>query len=598
MQLDNAAPVEGRVLGVEASLDPQAAPPTVLVERAGEVQVLPLARVRGVVLRDGQAATDVSFFLDVSRTEHSRTTLTLRLAEGQHDLQVRYLAPSPTWRVSYRLVANNEGQAQLVGWGIFDNTLNEDLEDVTLTLLSGRPVSFQYALYETRTPPRPQVADDPTAQESVAGNPLLLESLSAITHELRTPLTSIRGYIDLLDRGLMGGLSNEQRDAVRVIRQQTQRMGDQLSSMLSLVRLRDSDDTPPPVSYRTGPLGDLKVSGSYFLPVLMGNAEQEYLVYRAPTPVSVRRGQSALVPIITAEVPYKSLCVYNGAKMPNHPLVVWRLRNTTGVALEQGPVTVVEQGQYRGEALLRFAGVDDAIQIPFALEFGVLVREEGETLPRRPWDVRFDAAQRRAVMRWAHVTEQRYLLTSRVARTITLLIETRDPDPGEYEGMPPATEAADGHSRWAVVVHGGESAAFTVRVRRLSTEVEDVTAWTADTVADLERASVLDAPRVALLRRLLAANVQRNDAAQRLAALQVSEQQLNARQEQLRLNLQALGGTGREATLRDRLLDDLEASEDERRAIATTRSALEQQARTASIEQQSVLATLFGATGA
>ncbi len=64
--------------------------------------------------------------------------------------------------------------------------------------------------------------------------------------------------------------------------------------------------------------------------------------------------------------------------MPNHPLRVWRLRNTSDVALEQGPATLVRNGQYLVEGLMCFAGVIDDIQIPYAHEFGILVTENIE----------------------------------------------------------------------------------------------------------------------------------------------------------------------------------------------------------------------------
>src|SRR5205814_9236442 len=48
----------------------------------------------------------------------------------------------------------------LQGWGLFDNQLDEDLEDVALTLVAGMPVSFRYRLYEPHTPERPLIADE------------------------------------------------------------------------------------------------------------------------------------------------------------------------------------------------------------------------------------------------------------------------------------------------------------------------------------------------------------------------------------------------------------------------------------------------------
>ena len=43
---------------------------------------------------------------------------------------------------------------------MFDNRLEEDLEDVLVTLVAGQPISFQYDLYISHIPQRPIVQDE------------------------------------------------------------------------------------------------------------------------------------------------------------------------------------------------------------------------------------------------------------------------------------------------------------------------------------------------------------------------------------------------------------------------------------------------------
>ncbi len=596
VQRGDGEPIEGRIVGVEASLTNPEQPSALVLQHEFELYVIPLPELRGLTLRDERAAQDVQFFLDVSRTEQTRTTLTVRLASGNHDLELSYSAPSPTWRVSYRLTSDDNGHARLVGWGIFDNTLDEDLDNVELTLISGRPVSFTYELAETRVPSRPQVADDPSMLDQVAGDRGTAEAISTLTHELRTPLTSIRGYADLLGRDAIGPLSEQQRSFVNVIKENAGRLIEQLNSLFDLVRIRDHDNpTLPGYLYRSGPLGDLKVSSSYFLPVQMGNAEQSSLTYRAPTPISARRGQAALVPIIDAEMAYEELCVYNGAKMSNHPLLVWKLRNTSGVALEQGPVTVTAAGRYLGEGLVRFTGVDDEIQLPYALEFGLLVSEEREHLPRVLQGVVFKSDERWAEVSWYHSMRTCYQLTSNVRRAITVLVEHRDPQRGEYFEMPTPAEAREGHTRWSVAVLAGESAALEVQEREIRMQHADITTWGADEIAELREAGGLNDHTYEQLQRLLALAQEREAAAAHRSALDAELVQLLDLQEQLRKNLAALGDSEREIALRNRLIDDLEASEERRRAIAAARRELDQQEQARETRQQALLDEIFGA---
>ena len=94
----------------------------------------------------------------------------MRLTPGEHDLSLSYVAPAPSWRVSYRLVVEGEGErekegggernALLLGWGIFDNRLEEDLKEISLALVAGMPISFVYDLLTPVTPERPEIRDE------------------------------------------------------------------------------------------------------------------------------------------------------------------------------------------------------------------------------------------------------------------------------------------------------------------------------------------------------------------------------------------------------------------------------------------------------
>lgn len=90
VQRGDGSSIDGRIVGVEASLANAEQPPTVVLQRELELLTIPLSELRGLTLRDERAAQDVAFFLDMSRTEQSRTTLTVRLASGEHDLELSY----------------------------------------------------------------------------------------------------------------------------------------------------------------------------------------------------------------------------------------------------------------------------------------------------------------------------------------------------------------------------------------------------------------------------------------------------------------------------------------------------------------------------
>ncbi len=63
------------------------------------------------------------------------------------------------------------------------------------------------------------------------------EFISLVSHELRTPMTSVRGYADMLEKGLVGELNSQQREFVESIRRNVERMRVLVSDLLDISRI-------------------------------------------------------------------------------------------------------------------------------------------------------------------------------------------------------------------------------------------------------------------------------------------------------------------------------------------------------------------------
>ena len=72
------------------------------------------------------------------------------------------MAEAPVWKSSYRLVFDEarKDEALMQGWAVVENTSESDWEKVTLTLASGRPISFIQDLYTPLYVPRPVVQSE------------------------------------------------------------------------------------------------------------------------------------------------------------------------------------------------------------------------------------------------------------------------------------------------------------------------------------------------------------------------------------------------------------------------------------------------------
>ena len=64
---------------------------------------------------------------------------------------------APIWKTTYRVVLDDKGTPFFQGWAIVDNVSEEDWTDVSLSLVSGTPVSFVQRLQQPYYRHRPVV---------------------------------------------------------------------------------------------------------------------------------------------------------------------------------------------------------------------------------------------------------------------------------------------------------------------------------------------------------------------------------------------------------------------------------------------------------
>ncbi len=74
--------------------------------------------------------------------------------------------------------------------------------------------------------------------------------LSSFSHELRTPLTSLVGYINLLSRGTLGDLNEEQQQAIEVLERNCDTLSRQINNLVYLQEYRASQLKLIPLSLR------------------------------------------------------------------------------------------------------------------------------------------------------------------------------------------------------------------------------------------------------------------------------------------------------------------------------------------------------------
>jgi len=105
----------------------------------------------------------------------------------------------------------------------------------------------------------------------------------------------------------------------------------------------------------------------------------ELFEYRISKPVTIKRKQSALVPIVSKDVKGKRILLYEQSQHEKNPMACLEITNTAGVTLEQGPITIFYQDGLAGEAMLPFLNQEETRLLAYALEQGVIVDKETES---------------------------------------------------------------------------------------------------------------------------------------------------------------------------------------------------------------------------
>lgn len=509
--------IRGRMLG----LDEDAQRPTIsLLTQDDEVQTFLLKALRSVRLLDSTCKNDLLYFLDASMEREREATITIRLNDGPHELVAYYLAPAPTWRVSYRLIGEKleegtAGRAVLQGWGIFDNQL-EDLDDVRVTLVAGQPISFVYELAESLIPERPHVRDE----SRVAPGPIEYEQMYEISEDLEAPAF----------RRAPGGKA--------------------AAPMMAAARMGKLASAPPPPPPRT----ETRDAGETF----------QYIV---TTPVSVKRGESALVPILSIALRYERELLYNQSKLANHPVAALRFTNESDLTLERGPVTFIEDDDYKGEAVLSFSKPGETLYLPYSVELSIQIRESQQR-SRQMRSVRLEGA---FLVYEEYETEQvEYEVTNRGSeeRVVTIEAERR---PGAELVETAAPDAQDQRFyRWRIPTKANAATKFSTQQRTLvyrRTELEHLDE-TRLNLSDLRNKGLLDEANYEKLRQIFDLSKAVKELEARQAQLSARRSQILEEQEQYRRNLTALRGDGgKEGALRDRILQQLEASQNQLNAV-------------------------------
>ncbi len=119
-----------------------------------------------------------------------------------------------------------------------------------------------------------------------------------------------------------------------------------------------------------------------------GGEAGSFFQYSLSLPVSLARQESAMLPIVGQDVEGRRVSIYNEASQPKHPMHGLKLKNSTGLTLMGGPITLFEAGSYAGDAQIDSLPAGAERLLSFALDLETEVAPAARGVPERLVSVR------------------------------------------------------------------------------------------------------------------------------------------------------------------------------------------------------------------
>ncbi|MCR9140879.1 MAG: hypothetical protein NXI24_01305 [bacterium] len=490
-------------------------------------------------------------------TIHSR-------GSGERRLILGYAIEAPVWKTSYRILlpersalaggrraddSASAGALRLQGWALVDNPHDEDWDDVRLSLVAGLPVSFTHDLYSPRYQQRPEIAVDRGvaygAPEVQAGSPPAPPKRMK-AKSMAPPGGPAMASMDLME---IGEFSEEPDEIV--------------SGFPGHLSLGGIDDSFAP---------DVDVSGGE---LDGGNA----YVYHLEHPVSVGRGQSALVPILAADFEGERVALYSPQIRATNPMACILLKNSTDSTLEGGPATVFDQESYAGEGMLKLFKPGETQFVPYAVELGCRIARDNESIERGVYrslivNGAWSMFHRRLALAIYKIDNRAnpYPLELFIEHDIRhgwSLADAAAGDPGialDSDGLSEVVgelhESTPEHYRFRMSVPAGETVRFIVREMGEYTNNHNIGALDRDSLSAFAARGYLDEATRKLIEELIGLQSRAAELKRELRDCESESQNLSAGQERLRENLKSFSGRADEEDLRKRYLTQFKQDED------------------------------------
>ncbi|MEM7183247.1 MAG: hypothetical protein AAF518_20210 [Spirochaetota bacterium] len=425
---------------------------TVLIDN-GETLLIPLSNIFSFSFKDDKITKELKFILGLVNKEETNAYLLIRLNDTEHNLRISYATPSPTWKMSYRINTSKDNLLTLSGWCIFENTYGEDLNEISLTLTSGMPISFIYPLYHSNLPKRLQIKEeDRTIKNPIEFEENIDDFYGGDDFSYREREEELAAQQATMREAALRVMDNEQ---VEIELSPDEKLRKEL-----LENLEESDLFSDSILENTEMDEKFIKEGQ-----IITSAKEETFEYKFQEPVSVGRGQSAMIPLFSEELKYKKELIFNEEKYSSHPVFVIRFSNSTGYVLEAGPVTIFDNLNYSGESIIKISPDGTGSVLSYAVDLSIHIKRN-RYLTKQIHSISFDKGN--FITKVYHIATCHYFILNNSNTPKSLFVEHNKNKGFELFDTKEFTEETVEEYRFVLEVSRRSKANFIVKERFLS----------------------------------------------------------------------------------------------------------------------------------
>ncbi|MFX1485869.1 MAG: hypothetical protein ACFFBS_01965 [Promethearchaeota archaeon] len=531
----NGEKTQGRVLGIETTVEVEDKVKRnidhIVLLKDDSIITVKLSDIKNLAIMDEDVKRDLAYFADIisdSKKEELKSVTILFEGEGERDAVISYMIEVPVWKTSYRLIIF-EDRTVLQGWAIVDNILDEDWDGVGLSLVAGLPISFRHDLYTPRYVVRPEVE----VEERLGVAPVELEEGAEAAER-----AEMKAYA-LADRPAPVGGPGLAKKARAFRSAMEPRMDRAIETVETIAEAKEAG---------------------------------EFLVYNVTVPVTVKRNQSALVPILTSDVDGKKVLVYQEHARRGNPIMCLELTNNSDLTLESGPVTVYDGGVYSGECMLPFMAEGEKRLLPYAVDLETTVTRE---------DRMKDESVHKVIVRgpvveslYYRAREAKYKIRNKTDENKEIIVEHEKEHGFEPVDMEKPSEETASYYRWRIAVDSKETTEFVVKLRRLISSSLSVVGITSSVLEFYLRNKLISEEESEYLGKIVKLSEEKTGIEAEIAKLEGMQKKIFEDQPRLRDNLKALGKTRQEDELRTKYVTKLSEQEDALEKLKKRRDSL------------------------